>query len=240
MLALHEGRLDDAERLIPAAYELGGRAEGLLAAAANSVQLYLLGRERGTARHALDALADVAAASPARPFFRCALAALHVDLGQLAEARHGFEELAPNGFATVPRDNEWPLAAAFLVETCHALADETRAAVLYEALLPHAGWSTSNVPEGSAGAMARYLGVLAALLGRDEEAVAHLRSAIAIDEATGGRPWVAYAQADLAAVLERGGERGEAEALRASASATAAELGLGRLAARLEQAATAP
>jgi hypothetical protein len=83
--------------------------------------------------------------------------------------------------------------------------------------------------------MARHLGVLAAILGRDEEAVAHLRAAIEIDEASGGRPWVAYAQAELADVLDRQGKEDEARVLRSAAAATAAELGLGRLAARLER-----
>jgi DNA-binding SARP family transcriptional activator len=235
MLALYEGRLDEAERLIPAALELGGRAEANLAAAAHAIQLSLLGRERGTAAAALEPLAAVADASPARPFFLCALASLHVDTGRLAEARHVFEELAPRDFEIVPRDNEWPLAAAFLVETCSALGDTTRAAVLFDALLPLAARSTANVPEGTAGAMARYLGILASLLGRHEEAVVHLRAAIEIDEVSGGHPWVAYAKADLAHVLERQGEHAEATALRAEASATAAELGLGRLAARIER-----
>jgi tetratricopeptide (TPR) repeat protein len=233
MLALHEGRLADAERLVPAALELGGRAEAVLAAAAYGTQLYLLRREQGAADAALQPLARVAADSPARPFFRCALASLHTDLSRHAEARRIFEELAPNGFEIVPRDNEWLLAAAFLVDTCRALDDTTRGALLYDELLPLAERSTANVPEGDAGAMARYLGILAAMLGRDDLAVAHYRAAIEIDEATSGRPWSAYARADLAEVLVRGGEHRIAAALRDEAAATAVELGLSRLTARL-------
>ncbi len=234
MLALHEGRLDDAERLVPAALELGGRAEAVLAAAAYSIQLYLLRREQGRAETALEPLARVAAESVARPFFRCALAALHTDLGRMAEARQVFEELAPNRFGIVPRDNEWLLAAAFLIETCRALDDVTRATQLYDELLPLAGRSTANVPEGDAGAMARYLGILAGMLDRDVDAIAHLRAAIEIDEATAGRPWVAYAKAELAQVLARRDQADEANALRSEASGFAAELGLSRLAARID------
>jgi DNA-binding SARP family transcriptional activator len=235
MLALHEGRLEDAERLIPAALHLGGRAETTLAAAAYSTQLYLLCRERGSADEALTPLSDVAEESPARPFFRCALASLHVDADRLPEARHVFEELALRDFEIVPRDNEWLLGAAFLAEVCCALGDTTRATFLYNALLPLAGRSTADVPEGAAGAVARYLGILAAIVGRDVESVAHLRAAIETDGASGGRPWVAYARADLADVLDRQGGNDEAQALRSAAAATAAELGLGRLAARLER-----
>jgi tetratricopeptide (TPR) repeat protein len=233
MLALHAGRLRDAEQLVPAALELGGRAEAVLAAAAYATQLYLLRREQGSADDALQPLARVAADSPARPFFRCALASLHTDLGRHAEARRIFEELAPNGFEIVPRDNEWLLAAAFLVDTCRALDDVTRGALLYDELLPLAERSTANVPEGDAGAMARYLGILAAMLGRDDLAVGHYRAAIEIDAATSGLPWAAYARADLAEALARQGENGTATELRDQAAATASELGLGRLSARL-------
>lgn len=237
MLALHEGRLADAERLVAEANELGARAEAVLAAAAYAIQLYLLRREQGRAEEAYEPLRRVAVERPSRAFFRCALAALTAEAGRHAEARRLFEELAANGFAPVPRDNEWLLAAAFLVDACAALGDVPRAATLYQELRPLEERSTSDIPEGSAGAMARHLGVLAALLGRDDEAEAHLRRAIEIDEATGGRPWVAYAQADLAAVLRRQGSPAEAESLETAARAAAAELGLGRLAARIERAA---
>ena len=239
MLALHEGRLADAERLVAEARELGSRAEAVLAEAAFAIQLYLLRRELGRPEEAYEGLRRVVAERPTRALFRCALAALTAEAGREAEARRLFEELAPNAFAPVPRDNEWLLAGAFLAEACEALGDVPRAAVLYEELRGLHERSTSDVPEGSAGAMARHLGVLAAMLGRDEEAIAHLRAAIATDEATGGRPWVAHAQADLARVLARRGEDDEAEALRAAAGATAAELGLRRVARRLEQGAGA-
>ena len=233
MLALHDGRFDEAERLVPGALELGARAETALAAAANASQLYLLRREQDRAEEAYEALNRVAADMPARPFFRCALAALAVDAGRLAEARRTFEELAPNRFEVVPRDNEWLLAAAFLVETCEALGDVTRAAMLYDELAPLADRSTANVPEGDAGAMARHLGCLASMLDRDDEAVSHYRAAIAIDEATGGRPWVAYAKAELAGVLARRADAMNAATLREEAAITAAELGMARLAARI-------
>ena len=143
------------------------------------------------------------------------------------------EELAPNRFGIVPRDNEWPLAAAFLVEACKALRDGTRAATLYDELSPLAERSSANPPEGTLGAIARSLGILAALVGREADAVAHLRRAIAIDTTTDAPPWVAYAQVELADVLSRIGEPAEAAALREEAAATAAALGMQRLAARI-------
>jgi DNA-binding SARP family transcriptional activator len=234
MLALHEGRFQDAERLARQAFEIGERAQAIESNSAYAVQLYLLRREQGLAGEAKEPLQRSAADNPARPFFRCALATLAVDAGNLAEARRLFEELAVNSFEVVPPDNERFLAAAFLTEACSALGDTTRAATLYEQHAHLAEWGASNTPEGSAGAMARTLGVLAAMLGRPEEAIAHHRRAIEIDTATGGVPWVAYAQAELAAILAERGERDEAAGLRAAASATADELGMLRLRARLD------
>jgi DNA-binding SARP family transcriptional activator len=233
LLALHDGRLEEAERLVDDAFLHGRDAHPRESVAAQAIQLYLLRREQGRAEQAHELLRRIAAESPARPFFRSALASLSADLGQTAETRRLFEELAPDRFAIIPRDNEWPLSAAFLVEACVELDDTRRAEILYEELASLSDRSTANPPEGTLGAMARYLGSLAAMLGRGEEAAAHLRASIAIDETTGGRPWVAYAQADLASVLARRGETDEANALRSEAERTAAELGLGRLAARL-------
>ena len=47
MVALHEGRLEEAELLVPAAYELGRRAQAFESLSAFAVQLFLLRRERG-------------------------------------------------------------------------------------------------------------------------------------------------------------------------------------------------
>jgi DNA-binding SARP family transcriptional activator len=233
MLALHEARFVDAEPLVFEARELGARAEAVLASPAYAVQLYLLRREERRADEAHEPLARVAAEMLARPVFRCALSSLAVEAGRLSEARRTFEELAPNGFAAVPRDNEWPMAAAFLVETCRALEDVPRAAVLYDELISLRDRSTANIIEGDAGAMARYLGVLAAMLGHEDDAIAHYRAAVATDEATGAPGWAAYAKAELADLLERLGNTAEAAALRDAAADTAAELGMSRLQARL-------
>ena len=106
--------------------------------------------------------------------------------------------------------------------------------MLYDQLLPLADRSTADVAEGALGAMAGCLGVLAAMLGRTEDAILHLRAAIEIDTATGGRPWVAYAQVELADLLVTTGDAAESAALRRDAAATAAELGMERLRARIE------
>jgi DNA-binding SARP family transcriptional activator len=235
MLALHEGRFADAEELIPAALALGQHSQETMAEVGYAFQLYELRREQGRPSEAYDLLARAASDVPARPVYRCALARLAVELERTAEARRLFEELAANDFEVVPRDQEWLLAAAVLTDVCKSLRDIPRAAVLYDAQLPYTGRVASDIYEGSAGAVDRALGILAAMLGRDSEAVAHLEAAIDINERTGARPWAAYARVDLAEVLlERGdGVRLRARELLEEARMTAETLGMTALEQRI-------
>jgi hypothetical protein len=126
----------------------------------------------------------------------------------------------------MPRDNEWLLGAAFLAEVARALGDTTRAATLFDLLVPLAECATFNPPEGALGAVARTVGVLAATVGRRDDALAHLRRAIEIDTAVGATPWVAHAQVELAEVLLSLEERQEALAQLVSARTTATALGM--------------
>jgi DNA-binding SARP family transcriptional activator/tetratricopeptide (TPR) repeat protein len=231
MLALHEGRYGDAENLVAGAYALGREVQPLEASAAHAIQLALLRREQGRAEEAYEPLAGAAAGSPARPFFRCALASVCAELGRADEARRLVEELAADAFAVLPRDNEWPLSGAFLAEACRELGDLGVATALYRELGPLAERSSANPPEGTVGAMARVLGTLAGMLGLAREAAEHLERAVEVDTAGGSPPWAAYAQAELADLLERS-QPAEAELLRERARATAARLGMARLLAR--------
>jgi DNA-binding SARP family transcriptional activator len=233
MLALHEGRFAEAEGLIEHALEVGGNAQEAEASGTYTTQLSILRREQARSSEACDALARIAAAFPARPFFRACLAALCAELGREAEARRLFEGLAPNGFEVLPRDNEWLLSAHYLAETCCALGDIPRAANLYEQLEPVAAKGATNVPEGSVGTLARAVGELAALLGRDADAVRLFQQAVELDDANGGRPWSAHARVRLAAVLTRRGDHEGAARLLDEAGATAAELGMAALSARI-------
>jgi DNA-binding SARP family transcriptional activator len=226
MLALHEGRYTEAEELIPYALALGRPSQQTMAEVGYAFQLYTLRREQDRADETYDLLARAASDVPARPVYRCALARLAVELERTAEARRLFEELAANDFEVVPRDQEWLLAASVLTDVCKSLRDIPRAAVLYDAQLPYAGRVASDIYEGSAGAVERALGILAAMLGRGSEAVAHLEAAIELNEQTGARPWAAYARVDLAEVLLDLGDAARARDLLEEARATAMTLGM--------------
>jgi DNA-binding SARP family transcriptional activator len=235
LLALHEGRFEEAERIAEEGIETGRRAApGDIAEGTYCLQLYEVRRQQGRSADVNELVAQTARDYPGRPVFRCAHARLAFALGRHSEARELFEELASNDFAVVPRDNEWTLAAHYLTETCRALRDTVRAAALYDLLVPSADKIVSDVAEGCAGSVQRLLGILAGMLGREDDAVAHLRTAIERNTAVGARPWLAEAQVELAELLLGRGDAVEAELLLGDASAIAAKLSMVPLAARIQ------
>jgi DNA-binding CsgD family transcriptional regulator/tetratricopeptide (TPR) repeat protein len=120
-----------------------------------------------------------------------------------------------------------------------AFADEPNADAAYRALLPHAGLHVT----GGAGAILtrgsteHFLGLAAATCGRLEAATGHLRRAVEANRSAGLPACTAESRYRLAAVLVRGGQRGdraEAAGVADEAAATAHRLGMGPLAAHCE------
>jgi hypothetical protein len=85
------------------------------------------------------------------------------------------------------------------------------------------------------GSAARHLGLLADLMGRRKESIAHFESALAMNERMRARPWVAHTQIELARVLSQRPASGKraAELLEAGL-AQAQQLGMARLVERGE------
>jgi len=165
------------------------------------------------------------------------LALIYTDLGRTDDARAQFERLAADDFAAVPRDALWQTCLAYLAEVCAALGDSTRAARLYELLLPYAELNVLVGLDFYLGASGRYLGQLAATMARWEEAQAHFEHALDLDERTGARTWLAHSRYQFGRMLLARGlpeDRDRALALIAQAGATTEELGMHGLAGRIE------
>jgi hypothetical protein len=170
----------------------------------------------------------------------CALAVVHAEAGRTEAARALLERIGARGFADVPRDVHFFPALSLLAEAAHLLGDHVRAGLLYQMLAPFADrnvvaswWSPTYV-----GSVARYLGLLAATMGRTPEALAHFEAATAANARMGVRGQVAHTKVDLARLLFARGEAGDRERgiqLVAEARQTAEELGLSRLRERIAQ-----
>jgi tetratricopeptide (TPR) repeat protein len=204
-LAHLEGRFDQAEQLAEEALAAGRRAEGH-----GAVPGYLgvLATVRSSSGRRLEELIgplrEAADRYPTIPAFRAALAMLLAGVDRREEANDHFERLAADGFAGVPRDHLRVLCLACLAAACCEVGDRERAAQLYELLLPSASHviRMARVGAGCLGAVAHQLGMLAATMGRWEDAVAHLEAAIATQARMGAPPLLAISHYHLARALE--------------------------------------
>jgi tetratricopeptide (TPR) repeat protein len=219
MLALAEGRLAEGEALSADRYELGRRALREESVAIHRCHRHSLHDFRGTIAEVEAEIDELAALFPARPVFRCVLAQVHARVGNVELARLALSELP----AALPFDQEWLYAMSLLAETAALVQDGDAAAVLYRMLLPWRELNAVDVAEGCRGAVSRYLGLLAATVGRPREAAEHFEHAIRTNERMGFRPWLARAQHDYARLLRYDDPR--AAALEAAALATYDEIG---------------
>ncbi|GAA4539472.1 ATP-binding protein [Pseudonocardia xishanensis] len=179
--------------------------------------------------------------TPNVAILRAELTHWYAERGRRAEAERVYRLLPPVGSPSIPR------YIVLVVECRRAVA----AADLGDRATGEAGlrWLRRHVDlfqAGGAGALTvsgsvhQYAGMAARAAGRTEAAVRHLRTAIALDDAAGLRPFAALGRARLAAILQRTGDRTEAGELAAAALRTARELGMRPLAARLEAAGDGP
>jgi DNA-binding SARP family transcriptional activator/tetratricopeptide (TPR) repeat protein len=204
---LLEGRFDEAERSVESASHLGERAQSWNAAVTYRLQLYVLRREQDRLAEVESLVRQSVADYPTYPIWRCVFAQTAVSVGLPDDARDVLAVLGRDRFAALPVDEEWLVSACLLAEAASALTDVERASVLYELLLPFTDRVALSPPEISIGAVARYAGLLAATIGRPDDARRHFADAIEINRRIGARPWLARTQDDLEAVLAaaRGG-----------------------------------
>ena len=162
------------------------------------------------------------------------MALLYVALDELSEARAVFDEIAADDFAALPDDGRMGASLVYLTETCTALRDAARAAVLYRLLQP---WRGRNMVMGGGtgfwGSSGRYLGQLAGGLNNWKAAEEHFTEALAMNKKIGARLQLAHTHHDFARMLlDRGwpGDSKSAAGHLETAAQLAEELGLAALA----------
>jgi hypothetical protein len=158
-----------------------------------------------------------------------------VSVGRVAEAGLELQRALPGVLAgSGPR---WLGAAADLAVVAVATGNTPAAARLYSALAGYRGrlvvWAGANTVTGP---VSHHLGILAAHLGRLDDAVELLTEAAVWEEETGALPFLANTLAALAGTLARRGYDGDAERasdLQRRAREIAARLGMSGLLASL-------
>jgi tetratricopeptide (TPR) repeat protein len=158
--------------------------------------------------------------------FRCLAPLIDYELGRTDAARIQFDQLAADQFSALPRDGEWVFNLSVLAQLATYLRDRTRAQTLYDFLLPYADGNATLTGEIALGSVSRYLGLLAALLDRWDDAQHHFENALGMNERMSAKPWLAHTQEDYGRILLERGKAQRGTKLIAAALATYQQLGM--------------
>jgi DNA-binding CsgD family transcriptional regulator len=231
-LALCDGRLELAERHAHRSHEWGRLLTGRDSSGVYGIQMFGVQRERGRLAE-LAPVVRILAGDPNRDgTWRPSLIALLTELGMEAEARRELTRVTADGLDPL-RPSLWLASLVYLADACSALGDEAVAALVYPELKPFAG---GNVMVGHMvacyGAADRYLGMLAATLGEDGDAVGHFERALELNREMGAVTWYAHTAFEYGRFL-RARRREGADRLLAEAADLAERVGLPRLLSRV-------
>jgi hypothetical protein len=166
------GDTDRAERLAEEALEIGTGGGEPDAAVIFGGQAAIVSLQRGTMGELVPFIAQAAADSPGLPAFVAALAVAYSEGDRLDEARHLLEEFAVAEF-DLPMDTSWLTGMVSYSYAAVHCRDPRYAGPLFGQLSPWVDtWSTTLGPTVE-GPVSHFLGGLATVLGRYDEADAY-------------------------------------------------------------------
>ena len=233
MRAIMEGRFEEAQELAQEAFAVGQRAGNPTAIQAFGAQTLLMRRDQGGVDELEGFVKGFVEQQPDVPLWRCGLVLVYSEMGRESDARNEFERLAANEFDDLPRDSVWFTAVAILAEVCASFNDVDRTAKLYELLLPYAARNaTFPFGIGYAGPVSHYLGMLASIMSRWEQAEDHFEDAAEMNVKMEAKPWLARTHYEHARMLLKRGSDGDvqaAQSLIAKALKTAEDIGMAKL-----------
>lgn len=235
--ALLEGKFDEAEHYARLAFELATSTPGLHATEPYGLATFVgQSMHIDEARH--DRIPDITiteqyrAAYPEVSTWRIAALTLYSTLGRMDDALRELEIVARKDFLDIERNGSWLATLSYLSEAVAFVGDRARARALYDLLLPFADRNATASHVACRGSVSRWLGILAATLGRWNVAESHLKAALEMNRRMGARPFVAATAYDYGRLMAmHGGADARAAAGRLLAEATelATALGMARL-----------
>jgi len=236
MVLLRAGRIDEAEAAAATCLDLGTAVGDADALAYYGVHLFAIRTWQGRESEVLDVF-EAVTRSPEHPLadrsVLAGCAVLAARAGDLDRAASILHECAADGLASIKISTTWLTCIAALAEAACALDDTDVAAQAHELLLPHADLPVMpSFAVACFGSVHRPLGTTALVLGRPDDAVAHLEAAVAACERLGNHPARLLAQSDLARALVAVGDSAAARRELRAAVGGARALGLDALAER--------
>jgi class 3 adenylate cyclase/tetratricopeptide (TPR) repeat protein len=234
MLAMLDGRFDEAEELAARVLELG--ADDADYAIGYAGQIQALRRDQGRSEEMLPLLQAFAASNPDLSLAPAAVALTMTECDQPDEAAAILDRYASAGFESLPRDFSWPIVPVFLAEVAAAVGNADAARQLEGLVTPYRGRLQFVAESGVYvfGAVDRALGQFALAQGRLDDAVSAFESAIELERSIGASPLVARSQRWLVSALHArasGDDMARATTIASEAHATAQSLGMARIAA---------
>jgi hypothetical protein len=233
MLAIRDGRLDEAELLAGACRERGIAAGDMDADGWYGAQLVAIRWYQGRLTELLPLLKDMVNSPELSSVDNSFLAAYAVAAAQAGDGRAAAGALAAlrgRGLADLPRSSSWLVAMYGVVEAARLLGNVPASARAYQLLLPFADLPMSaSMAVACFGSVHHALGVAAMAMGDLDRAAGHLREAVHRNLAL--RHWPAVVASRLRyveALVSRGGsgdlavadeQRAEAAALAFATSA---------------------
>jgi tetratricopeptide (TPR) repeat protein len=207
-LALLSGRWDEGERLSREALALGRRADDPNAPLFVGIQFaHRLYAQQRIAEIDRDRLVSEAGASAASAEWLINLALLDAATGATDDARRLIADLTRDGRHAFAMDANWH-AASVLADAAARLGDREAAALAYDLIEPHAGlFPLVARAVGCLWSNEYFVGRVAGVLGRHDEAVARLRRAVDENDRAGAAPWATSALAGLGEALAAQGDR---------------------------------
>jgi hypothetical protein len=231
MLAIRDGRFEEAERLAGASAQLGTEVGDVDATAWYGAQICAIRWYQGRTAELfplLDSLVHSPTLSTVDNSFFSALAVAAALSGDRRKAQGALAMLCRRGLDALPRSSTWLVTMSGVADAAHLLDDVEVAREVHAILLPFARLPLmASLAVTCFGSARHPLGLAALTFGDVGLAVTHLRAAVRDNLALGHWPAVLSSRRKYAEALERAGDVEEARRQLATCAQEAAALGVG-------------
>ncbi len=235
--ALIAGDTERAEQLATEAVQIGTDSGQPDAAITFGAQLMSVNWQRGTLGQLVPLVEQAAADNPGLPVFVGAVALALAEAGRTEEAHHLLEEFVVSDLE-LPLDVNWLFGMILYAEVAIVCGDPTCAGPLFDELAPWASQLSYN-DATTGGPVSHYLGGLASVLGRYEEAKVYFAQSAEFSDRVGATLFAARTDLSWGTMLLERRASGDAERARSlltRARATAAAHGYAAVERRADKA----
>ncbi|KJK42356.1 hypothetical protein UK23_37560 [Lentzea aerocolonigenes] len=230
MLAIRDGRFDEAEQLAGTSAQLGAEVGDVDATAWYGAQICAIRWYQGRTAELfplLDHLVHSPTLSTVDNSFFSALAVAAALSGDRRKAQGALAMLCRRGLGALPRSSTWLVTMSGVADAAHLLDDVDVAREVYEILLPFARLPLmASLAVTCFGSAQHPLGLAALTFGDVGLALTHLKAAIRDNQALGHWPAALSSRRKYAEALERAGDVHEARRELATCAQEAAALGM--------------